>query len=179
MVFGELHSKMKVGSTEVDLEFSIIRPTYQIPDLIAHRSILTGKRSYRKRANDKARFQVVCNIYKNGDPAAVLADILQYNHETCWFMPHSDSVYDWLKDGGGTEADFYITSMIPYYVNATSPDTRDKLQITFESLGDVNLIEILEGFLVDGDGDFFIDGSGNKLIIKHSGVDRGDSGGGL
>lgn len=170
-IFGESYSKMKSGETEVDLQYSIIRPTWTIPNIIKHQSILTKKKRFIKVSGDSASFQVVCNIWKNGDAAAVMTDLLSYNHGTVKFMPHEDDGNYIYETDGATEADFYIISMIPYYVKNQPPMLEDRLQITFISLKAITLPTLTPGFLVDGDGDYFVDGSGNKLIIK-TGAER-------
>ena len=170
MVFGEQNSRMKFESTTIELNYSILRPTWTVPNLIQHRSILTGRRTIRQISSDRARFQVVMNIYRQGSPHDKMDEVLGYNHSTVKFAPHKDEPY--MIDEFGDEADFYIISMIPYYVRNEAPDFRDKLQITFESLGALGIAAGLVGYLIDGDGDYFIDSSGNRMRIKTTGADR-------
>ena len=64
-IYGISHRKFKSGVTEVDLNYSIIRPNWKIPQIIKHKSILTRKINYIQVVGDKASFDVICNIWKN------------------------------------------------------------------------------------------------------------------
>lgn len=170
-VYGVSYSKFKKVSTEVDLKFSVIKHNWRIPQVISHKSILNGLSHSIKVADDKASYDVVCNIWKNGSPKVVMQDLLSYNHDTVKFMPHEDEG-NYLTSNGTDEADFYISIMKPFYVKSKPPMLEDRLFVRFESLGEIFMPTATQSFLVDGDGDYFIDGSGNKLIIKKGTEDR-------
>lgn len=162
-IYGESYSKFKSGVTEVDLRYSIIKPVWKIPQVIEHRSILTGKINYIQVAQDKAMFDVVCNIWKNTVPKTTMQTLLAYNHTIVKFMPHEDEG-NYLTTDGATEADFYISIMRPFNIKDKPPILNDRLFIRFESLGSIFMPAGIIRYLVDEDGDFLVDESGDKLI---------------
>lgn len=132
-IFGTTNSKLKSGVTEVDLDFGIIEPSWNIPQLIRNVSVVNRITTFIKIVDDFAEFTVVLNIWKNSVPKDVMADILQYNHLTVKFCPHADSgVY--VQASGGGDADFYVTEMKPFYLRTSPPVLRDMLLIKFQSL---------------------------------------------
>ena len=147
----------------VNLNFSTIKPNWKIPQVIRHKSILTGVVNYVQVAGDKAVFDVVCNIWKNAVPKTTMQTILAHNHSTVKFMPHEDEG-NYLTTDGTAEADFYISIMKPSGVKDKPPILQDKLFIRFESLGQIVMPLVTVGFLVDEGGDFLIDEEGDKLI---------------
>ena len=163
-----------VSLTEViDLKYGILKPVWTEPQIIRHESIINFKKNFIRVSGDLATFQIDLNIWKNASPAVVMAKILSFNHSTAKFMPYVSEDPEYLKDSGGVnEADFFIFSMIPYYVNNEPPMLEDRLMITFKSLKAILLPTLVRGFLVDGDGDYFVDGDGNKLIIKRGTAER-------
>lgn len=51
-IYGVSFSKFKSGITEVELNHSTINPKWRIPQVIEHKSILTGVINYIQVAND-------------------------------------------------------------------------------------------------------------------------------
>jgi len=162
-IFGTSNSKFKSGVTEVELQYSTIRPQWLIPQTIEHRSIMNGKINIIKIANDKARFEVVVNLWKYAVPKTSAQDILTYNHDTVKFMPHEDSG-EYITEDGINEADFFISEMRMFYVRNRPPVLQDRLLIVFESLTSIVLPKIVPVFLVDEAGDFLVDEAGEKLL---------------
>ncbi len=166
-VFGTSFSKFKKVSTEVDLNYSIIIPTWRLPNQLKHRSIVNGVINYVSLGGDKMAFDVIVNIWKEGSAAAQktkMQALLVYNKDEVKFMPHDD-LGEYIKElDGTTEADFKITIMRPFYLKARPPVLQDRLYIRFESIEPTMMPLVSVGFLVDEGGDFLIDESGNKLI---------------
>lgn len=160
-IWGESYPKIKkADDTEITLGHSIIRPTWQEPNVIEHRSIINGVRSYVKISENFASFEVVMNMWKFGDPEAKMWEVMRENHTTIKFMPHQDSG-NYLKTAGAVEATFYIVKMIPYYLNTEPPLLQDKLLITFKSLVYVDILadfsEVPAGAIQDDLGDVIKD----------------------
>lgn len=162
-IFGLTNSKFKSGVTEVELKYSIIRPQWQIPQLIEHKSILNGRINFIKVSNDKARFEVVVNLWKYAVPKTAVQDILTYNKDTVKFMPHED-FGEYITSDGIAEADFFISAMILFYVRNRPPILQDRLLVVFESLTSVVMPQTVPQFLVDEGGQFLVDEDDNKLL---------------
>ena len=162
-IYGTSFSKFKSGITEVDLNHSTIRPNWRIPQVIEHKSILTGAIHYIQVAGDKASFDVICNIWKNAVPKTTMQTLLGYNHTAVKFMPHEDDG-NYLTTDGTTEADFYISIMRPFYVKNSPPILQDRLFIRFESLGSIFMPLATQSFLWDESEDFLVDEEDDKLI---------------
>jgi len=143
-IWGESYSQFKTSDSRViTLGHSIIKPTWQEPNQLEHRSIINGVRSYVEISKDFASFDVVVNIKSFGVPATAgaekLWEIMRENHTTVKFMPHVDFAH-YLKTAGGAEATFYITRMIPYYFKTEPHVLHDRLLITFKSLVYVDIL---------------------------------------
>ena len=137
-MYGDSYSKFKSinvsAGTVVSLNHSNIKPSWGIEQLIKNTSIFTMKSTFIDLEDDFSEFEVEVNIWKNGSPATVMADIMQYNHDVVNFMPHQDNAtYVQANDGGG-DAEFYIESMTPVYVNNEPPILEDKIIIKFVSI---------------------------------------------
>ena len=133
-IFGNSYSKIKTSEgVEISLGHSIIRPTYQEPNIIEQRSIINGVRTFTKISENFASFDVIVNIQAFGaSDEAKVWEIMRENHTTVSFMPHQD-VGNYLKTFGGAEAEFFITRMIPYYLKTDPPILHDRLLITLKS----------------------------------------------
>lgn len=165
-VFGTSYPKY-FSSGEVELEHSILIPTWRIPNQIKHRSIVNGAVNYVSLGGDKMAFDVIINIWKYGNAAAQKAKmqaLLADNKEIVSFMPHEDSG-EYIKQVDGTfNAGFKITVVRPFYLRARPPVLQDKLLMRFEST-DPTLMPLQEvGFLWDENEDFLVDEDGDKLI---------------
>lgn len=163
-IYGSSYSKMKSGATVIDLRYSTIEPTWNIPNVRVHQSILNKKRHFTVLYSDKSMFKVTCNIWKNADPTAVMQSLLSYRQTTVNFMPHQDSgAYIQTASGSGN-ASFFIVSMTPYYLSNEPPQLEDRLLIVFKSKHPTQVPGAFIPALVDESGDFLVDESGNKLV---------------
>ena len=161
-LLGYSYSKYKLSSVEYDIRFSTIDARWGIPNVIRHQSIVNGYRSFTMISRDYAMFIVNCNLMKYGDPRSIIANFLDARQQTVKFMPHADyGVY--LTELGGVEADFYVESVIPYYLENEPPMLEDKVQMVFKSIKGVQFPEALKAYLVDGSGGYFVDTEGDKL----------------
>lgn len=168
-VYGTSYAKFKEGATVKDLDYCLIKPSWRLPKMIVHKSICNGVTHYLPISEDKARFEVVCNIWKNADPQGTLAGLLAYDHATVKFMPHED-YGEYIKDAAGaTEADFIISKMQPLYLDAQSQNYADRLLVVFDSLKGIYMPGAIGRYLVDTGGDFLVDGAGNKLLFPNIG----------
>ena len=80
-IFGESYSKIKTNHGEVSLGHSIIKPTWQEPNIIEHRSIINGNRNYVKVSENFASFDVIVNLQSYGATAeAKLWEIMREPH---------------------------------------------------------------------------------------------------
>ncbi len=140
-IWGETYSKIKRSdSTVITFGHSIIKPTWQEPNIIEHRSIINGVRNYVKVSEDFASFDVIVNLKSFGASAeAKLWEIMRENHTTVKFCPHNDDG-NYLKTAGSIEANFYIVQMIPYYYKVEPPVLHDRLLITLKSLVYVDVL---------------------------------------
>ena len=167
-IFGTGYSKFKGADAGVhNLNYTLLKPEWNIPQLVEHVSILTGKTNFIKIANDKSRFTVIVNLWKEGNVAAqqaALGLLLVHNHTLVKFMPHQTFGAYMLETDGLTEADYYITTMKPFYLKNSPPLLQDRLLIVFESINPTLLPGVVTGFLVDEDPDYLIDEEGDKLI---------------
>ncbi|KKL98368.1 hypothetical protein LCGC14_1825110 [marine sediment metagenome] len=137
-MYGNSYSKFKSinvsPATVVSLNHSNIIPGWGIEQLIKNVSVFTVKSTYIDVEDDFAEFEVEINVWKNGSPATVMTNILQYNHDVVNFMPHQDNAtYVQANDGGG-DAEFYIESMTPVYFSNEPPILKDRLIIKFISI---------------------------------------------
>ncbi len=167
-IYGTGYSKFKGADSGVhSLNHSLLKPEWQIPQVIKHTSILTGKVNFIKISSDKSRFTVIVNLWKAGSVAqqqTALDLLLVHNHTLVKFMPHRTLDTYIFETDGQTEADFYITTMKPFYLKNSPPLLKDRLLIVFESISPTLLPLVSVGFLVDEGGDYLIDEGGGKLI---------------
>ena len=139
-MYGDSYSKFKSinvsNGTVVNLNHSNINPGWGIEQLIKNTSIFTLKSTFIDLEDDFAEFEIEVNVWKNVDPtpAAVMADIMQYNHDVVNFMPHQDKATYVQKNDAEGDAEFYIESMTPVYVNDEPPILEDKIIIKFVSI---------------------------------------------
>jgi len=142
-IWGESYSKIKTTTDparEITLGHSIIKPTWQEPNIIEHRSIINGVRSYVKVSENFASFDVIVNLKSFGASAeAKVWEIMRENHTTVKFCPHQDDG-NYLKTKSAEPANFYIVQMIPYYYKVEPPVLHDRLLITLKSLVYVDIL---------------------------------------
>ena len=146
-VFGETHPVIEIqpaGTPTVDLEHSIIKPKWAVTNLIKHQSVITGVRSFTKRSEDLAIFDVVINVWKYSIPANTMDTLLGYNHNTVFFKPHDESPNYIYEFGTSNEAEFYISLVRPFYYRNDPPELQDKLLMRFESLVPVDVTSVID-----------------------------------
>lgn len=113
MIFGTQHSKFVSGVNEVELTNSRIKPDWNVPSQIMHKSIITGYRSF-VNVIDYSFFPVTVFLYQEIDPNAKLQEIKTYRNSLVSFYPYSDG--EAVKDSNGEEVQFFIT-ISPFYLN--------------------------------------------------------------
>ena len=173
-IYGTGYSKFKGADAGVhNLNYTLLKPEWQIPQVIEHTSILTGKVTWVTLSGDKSRFTVIVNLWKEGSVASqqtALDALLLHNHTLVKFMPHQTYGSYILETDGLTEADFYITTMKPFYLKNSPPLLQDRVLIVFESVVPTLLPGVVTGFLVNEAGDYLVDEDGDKLIIESVGA---------
>lgn len=173
MIFGTSYPKLKSGTTIYQLGKSLIDPSFAEPNLVEHRSIINGFKSWRiKGSGDHASFRITMNLFKYESPRVKFEELYVLNHQYVKLMLHQDSGL-WFQDVDGNDADFFISLMLPFYLQTAPPNYQDRLLIELQSQKALNLTDSLFGYLVDGSGNFLIDGSGRKLKV-FKGFSQGD-----
>ena len=163
-IFGTTYCIFKSGITEYDVRYSIIKPTWRVPQIKEHVSIVNGTTNFIKLSEDKMRFTIIANVWKMASPTVWMPAALGLNHGTFKFMPHENHG-EYIKETDGvTEADFYITEMKPFYLNTEPPALQDRLLVKIESLGGTSMLEGVVKYLVDEGDQFLVDESGDKLV---------------
>jgi len=173
MIFGTSYPKLKLGTTIYELGKSLVDPSFAEPNLIEHKSIMNAFKSWRiKGSGDHASFRITMNLFKYESPRAKLEELIVLNHQYVKLMLHQDSGL-WFQDVDGSDADFFISLMLPFYLQVSPPNYQDRLLIELQSQKALNLTGSLYGYLVDAQGDFLVDGSGKKLKV-FKGFSAGD-----
>lgn len=95
MIFGIGSPKFKGTGTPdsnvVTLSNSVINPTWDIPRVLEHQSVISGKKNYIT-LGDYASFVVTMNLFKYGTPTTTFNTIMSYFHQLVTFFPHVDGV---------------------------------------------------------------------------------------
>jgi len=134
-IWGTSTPKFIVGATTVLLPNSIIVPTWADARYIEQISVENGERTI-EYLGDYSEFQVVINLFKEGNTTAVKAkfnEIYQYRLTTIdQFFPHDDG--DYMRDSSNNAVEFAITEFRPFYLDPLDPFFRDKLGLVFKSL---------------------------------------------
>ena len=177
-IFGVSYPKVKRGTTEYELGKAIIEPSYAEPQLVEHKSIINSYRSWTVKGGDLASFRVIMNLFKYEDPRVIFEELYNnLNHQLVKLMVHEDSDL-WVEDIDGNDADFFVTLMLPFYMQNSPPLLKDKLLIELKSQKPINLTGALYGYLwgtVGGTSQegYLVDGGGDKLKIYKGAVGGG------
>lgn len=121
------------SSATVNLDHTTILTNWADAQIIEQTSVINGVRNYIT-LGDYSEFVVTVNLYKHTTsptPKEKFQEIYAFNHQLVQFFPHREGVA--VKDSGGTAVNFYISSMIPGYLD--TPDFKDILTITFKATG--------------------------------------------
>ena len=126
-IFGTSYPKISGSLGEVFLPHSNMNTNYIAPEVIEHRSIITGHISYLKKYS-RSKFSLtymLCDETGSFGPNDKYNELYSYKDKLFKFYPHSDA--DSIKDYLGSEADFFITRFEPYYLSQDS--TYDAINI--------------------------------------------------
>ena len=137
-LLGTTNPKFIVGATTVQLYNAVLSTSFQEPDIITHKSVLTGFKSYVVKG-DYSSFDVLVYLYKYSVPKTKFQEIYAYNHQNCYFYPHADG--NAIKDSGGTDVYFHISQMRLEYLDNLNEN--DILRIRFEAIDYVDIEESL------------------------------------
>lgn len=144
-IFGTSTPKfVQSGTTTVLLDNSITTYTYVDPRYIEQTSIENGERTIEYQG-DYSEFQVVMNIFKEGNDTAVKAKLNElYGYRTTEideFYPHADGKS--IRDASGTAVKFAITDFRIFYLDPLDPLYRVRVSMTFKSLKYTNITQSL------------------------------------
>jgi len=128
MIFGTANSKFVSGATTVDLPSSVLDPSYIIPEVIEHQSVVSGKRNWIPLGY-YSDFKLQVNLFKYDDPNTSFNLIESYKFSKVTFYPHKDG--DPIKDIFGNESQLLISDIEAYYL--TNEFQKDIAIITFLS----------------------------------------------
>lgn len=137
-ILGTTYPKFIVGASTVLLENSVLNTSFQEADILEHKSIMNGYKSYVVNG-DYSSFSVLVYLYKYAVPKTKFQEIYAYNHLNCYFYPHSDGLA--IKDSGGTDVYFHISSMKLDYLN--NINDFDVLYMNFNSIDYTDVEESL------------------------------------
>ncbi len=128
MIFGTSYSKFVSGITTVELPYSVLDPSYMLPDVLVHQSVISGKKNFISKG-DYSEFKVQINLWKYANPNATFNQLEGYKFSQVTFYPHKDG--DPIKDIYGNEVQFLISDISEYYLTNTTQ--KDIALITFLS----------------------------------------------
>ena len=114
------------GDSVVTLEHSTMQGDYILPDIIEHKSIITGKKHFINNG-DYSEFTVNVYLYKYADASAKFSEIYDYLHTNVYFWPHNDGKAISGSDSSPTE--FFISDMSLSYLE--DANYNDLLTIKF------------------------------------------------
>lgn len=127
---GEQHCKFTGGISDVEIQYSLLDPTYLSPEVAEQRSALTGNRLFIARGS-RAHFSVFVHLFKYNDPAAKLSELMDYEGLVInAFYPFADG--DPIKTRSGENARFMILNVKPFYL--TNRNQYDVCLITLISI---------------------------------------------
>lgn len=132
------------GATQ-SLDYSVLTPNYQIPDVDEQKSLLTGNRYFNAKG-DYSEFDITVYLYKYSNPASASQELYNLNHQNVIFYPHSDGKP--IMDASGTEVLFHVNSMkFGYLDNLYYNDvlTMNLKAINYTNLSQSLLITVTEG----------------------------------
>ena len=128
-IFGTGSAQFQEGTGSlVVLTGSMLIPNYIIPDLIEHKSIVTGHKDFIS-LGDYSEFQVGVNLYKATNPTSTFSTLYSYLHKNVYFWPHIDGKA--ISGSDGTPVEFNISDMQLSYIE--NKDYADYLLITFKA----------------------------------------------
>ena len=116
-IFGTSYPVISGSLGNVSLEQSKVDYNFFGSDVIEQKSVLTGHKSYPYSRN-RSTFTVdvlLCNYSGASSSLSKFNDIYKYRDSYFYFQPHSDFTESVDGVGGGIE--YYMTEIIPYYLN--------------------------------------------------------------
>lgn len=144
-LFGTSFPKMVSvsGNVTANFEHSLIETEWVEPNIIEHKSVVTGARNYLTSESDGfgdySNFTVTLYLSKYDSPAIKFNEIYAFNHTDVYFYPHSDG--NPVRDSSNNNVVFHITDMKLNYLD--TPDFKDVLVVTFKSKKYTNLANSL------------------------------------
>ncbi len=127
-LFGNGHSKFRAGTTFIELENSLLDPTFLALDYVRQISAVNGNNIFIEKGN-RSRFKVLIHLFKYADPSAKFNEILAYEETPVIFYPFQDG--EPIKDFTGAEVNFYIAEIDLYWLE--TPKNQDIMVLTFEA----------------------------------------------
>ena len=141
-IFGTTTPKFVTATGTILLPNSILVPTYVDARYIEQISVENGERTIEYQG-DYSEFQVIMNIFKEGNDVAVETKFNEiYAERTSiitQFFPHADGVS--IKDSGGSAVEFSMTDFNVYYLDNLDPSFRVRISMTFKSLEYTNITQ--------------------------------------
>ncbi len=158
-IFGVLAPKIAYGSNNILYDYvTVIRDEPEWDGAIRESAINSTRNLISN--GDHWAFDVMINLFKYADPLTKFTQInaARYQEVTLWRRRDRDP----FKDSSGTIVKFFITEIIPVYLDRW--DKPDQLIIKHISKKYVDISKSTLSTLTDGDDEYLIDGDDEYLL---------------